>query len=383
MRGGGERARSLTDSQLQWLEIRSFLLEHRYDLAVSAAEGYPAENRIAGTPLLADPGWLPDPPLDLADIELAILAGDSADASTAHVADAATELALPVRPDGSRYESYSAAVADLSPPTTFENRPTYRLLEAGLNTLASHMVFSRGHYFDGLNFGEACAHEYAASILNGTPRPLRDAIGTPWDLSRRPANMAISTLTLRVDKTAHEASFLLHRRDATKVGHAGGLYQVLPVGIFQPSGRAAWNEQNDFDLWRNITREYAEELLGTSEDHGSEHAPINYAAWPFSERLSTARRHGMVRAHVLGMGADPLTLATDLLTVVAVHASAFDEIFGDLVDSNSEGQLVASADQGVAFTRENVHRFARYEPIQAAGAALLELAWANQAILLT
>jgi hypothetical protein len=28
----------------------------------------------------------------------------------------------------------------------------------------------------------------------------------------------------------------LHHRDATKVGHAGGMIQVIPVGIFQPAG---------------------------------------------------------------------------------------------------------------------------------------------------
>lgn len=381
MEGVGERSRSLTDSQRQWLEVRSFLVAHRYDLAVSAAEDYPVENRVAGTPLLADPRWLPDRPLDLRAVELFMSPGDEESASTAYAA-ALTEHVLPVRHDGTRYESYSAAVADLSPPATFENRPTYRLLEADLRTSASRMVFDRGHYFDGLDFGEACAHEYAASILTGGPRPLRDSIGSPWELSRRPANLAISTLTLRVDESAREASFLLHRRDATKVGHAGGLYQVLPVGIFQPSGHAQWNEQNDFDLWRNITREYAEELLGESEDYASERAPIDYEAWPFSERLSRARSQGAARAHVLGLGTDSLTFATDLLSAVAVDAAVFDDIFGELVDSNSEGQLVAPMNRGVEFTRINVHRFARREPIQAAGAALLELAWQHRAILL-
>ena len=54
-------------------------------------------------------------------------------------------------------------------------------------------------------------------------------------------NLAISTLTLRLDRASGRASFLLHWRDPAKVGHAGGLYQVIPVGVFQPSGEAGWN----------------------------------------------------------------------------------------------------------------------------------------------
>ncbi len=50
-----------------------------------------------------------------------------------------------------------------------------------------------------------------------------------------------------------------------KVGHASGLYQVIPVGIFQASSDRSWNEQNGFLLWRCLLREFAEELLGQDE----------------------------------------------------------------------------------------------------------------------
>ena len=39
----------LTSSQRDWLRVRSYLTEHRYDLAVRAAEDYPAAQRVAGT----------------------------------------------------------------------------------------------------------------------------------------------------------------------------------------------------------------------------------------------------------------------------------------------------------------------------------------------
>src|SRR6266705_6878677 len=129
-------------------------------------------------------------------------------------------------------------------------------------------------------------------------------------------NLALSTLTLRFDRKARETTFLMHRRDPEKVGHAAGLYQVLPTGVFQAAGEARWNMLNDFSLWRSMVREYAEEFLGESEDYGAERAPIDYDAWPFAARMKHVLDRGDVRAYALGMGVDPLTLATDLLTAV-------------------------------------------------------------------
>ena len=47
----------------------------------------------------------------------------------------------------------------------FENRPTYRLTEADLTK--PRLAFTRGRYFDGVDTGEAAAHEYAATRLAG------------------------------------------------------------------------------------------------------------------------------------------------------------------------------------------------------------------------
>ncbi|WP_156058972.1 hypothetical protein [Nocardia rhamnosiphila] len=48
------------------------------------------------------------------------------------------------------------------------------------------------------------------------------------------------------------------------------------MGIFQPFGYAEWNIGDVFSLWRSMLREFAEELGGAGEDHGSEIAPIAY-----------------------------------------------------------------------------------------------------------
>jgi hypothetical protein len=189
--------------------------------------------------------------------------------------------------------------------------------------------------------------------------------------------MAVATLTVRLDRSTGVSTFPLHWRDPAKVGHAGGMYQVIPAGIFQPSGEAPWNWPNDFDLWRCMLREYAEELLGADEDHDSERVPIDYAAWPFAARMTALRAAGRIQAWCLGLGVDPLTFATDLLTVAVFDAAGYDELFGDMVRSNAEGTVIASW----PFEEQAVTELIRDHPVQAAGAALLSLALRHKDLL--
>lgn len=316
-----------------WARARAHLRAHRYELAVRAVEEFPDVPRVAGTPLLTAPEWVPPAPIPLSALTIT------------------TGTALPVdlppasgHPD---FPTYSAAMAALDAPTVFENRPTWRLLGADLAGPAPTLAFGDGTYFDSIDTGEAAAHEYAA----GGPTPLRTAVGNPADLAKRPANLAISALTIRRD--AGGDTFLLHWRDPAKVGHAGGLYQVVPVGVFQSSG------PDDFDLWRFLLREYAEEVLGEPEVE----AP-DYRTWPFAVAMTG---NPGVEAHVLGLGVDPLTFATDLLVRVVVDAPVFDEIFGGRVAVNDEGAVTARP-----FTAGAIEGL----PMQAAGAALVRLALA-------
>jgi hypothetical protein len=225
----------------------------------------------------------------------------------------------------------------------------------------------------------------AAPALADLPR--RSAIGDPLDLGRRVVVPAITALTLR--RTADgRARFLLHGRDAAKVAHGGGLTQVAPVGVFQAAGSDPASQRLDLDLWRCLTREYSEELLGAPE-HRGDGGPLDHEGWPFARALAAARRTGTVRAHWLGLGVDPLSLVADLLVAVVVDAPAFDELFAGLVATNDEGDLVAgdgTADgpsvTGFPFTAATVERLLVDEPMQAAGAAVLDLAWRHRASLL-
>jgi hypothetical protein len=238
---------------------------------------------------------------------------------------------------------------------------------------------------------EAAAHEFAAKVIAGSPGdvpsmddlPLRSLIGDPTDLERRRIVPAISTLVLRLDARSGTVDMVLHWRDPTKVASGGGLYQVAPVGIFQPAQDTEAREAADFNLWHSMTRELSEELLGTDETYSKGGGIIDYQTWEFSAALAEGRRVGRLRPYWLGTGVDALSLVTNILTVVVIEAALFDDLFGRLVTENEEGHLVSlgetSATAGIPFTAANVERFGRDEPMQPAGAALLRLAWEHAA----
>ena len=398
-----------TPSEAEWLRVNAYCQRERHELAVRAAAGYPPGLRLAGTPLLAPPAWrLPAPvPLDGVRLEF------RPDAPRPDVPDLAALVpaALPTRGDGSRYRRFSDVIAELAAPSVFENRPTYRLIEADLaGPGGPRLAFGRGRFFDTVDTAGAAAHAYAAARLaeaaasreytaaqfaeaaateptgmgalasagTAAPCPYRAVLGGPTGLARRAAALAVSALTLRHDRRAGTATFPLHYREPGKVIHAAGLYQVIPVGVFQPSGEAPWNEANDFSLWRGLLREYAEELLGADEEYGSELAPIDYRAWPLARAMTDGLADGRARAWCLGLGADPLTFAIDLLAVVVIDAPLYDDLFGDMADTNAEGRVIAPR----PFDRRSVSALLRDVPLQAAAEALLSLALEQRATLL-
>jgi hypothetical protein len=386
-------ARSAADSAARWRAVRRGLNERRYPLTQAAGRLYPGVARAGATALLCREEWIPVRPLDLDEVTLNWAGHPPAPAVSG--AEAVSAHVRPLRADGTRYRVYTDALAALGPPALFDNRPCYRLLAARLAPGASHLDLAHGRYFDGVNIGEALAHELAAARADGagpaaSPRlPFRDFIGDPCDLSRRSAMCAITTLTLR--RTASGgASFLLHWRDPGQVTHAGGLYQVMPVGIFQPADANPASVGSDLSLWRSMAREFSEELLGTTEDYRGFGSPLDYGRWPFYRALSAARGAGKMRVFCLGMGVDPLTLAVDILAVAVFDSDVFDGLFAGLVAANAEGQVIgvpggpgAAGAPGVPFTAKVIDRFAGgAEPTQAAGAAVLRLAWQHRARLL-
>lgn len=363
-----------------WLATRRYLRERRGELTHEATTLYPGIPRVEGTALLTRPEWIYPEPRPLEEITL-ILAAGSTNQPVAHgLTEAANHLPLLGDPP-----SYAATVEALERPQMLEDRPTYQLVATDLAASPPAMTFGLGTYFDVLNIGEAAAHEYAEQYCTGR-RPalsqlaLRDRLGDPTDLTRHPALTAITTLTVRGHRHDEEPRFLVHWRDPAKVATNGGMYQLAPVGMFQPAGIAADRTTIDLDLWRCVVRELSEELLGAPEQDNP-----RYERWPFFLDLEAARKDGTCRAYLLGIGVDPLTFATDLLTAVVFEPAAFDRIFADIVADNAEGRLeLVGVDGllGAPFTHDEVQRLADLQRMQPAGAATLRLAWRHRHTLL-
>jgi hypothetical protein len=158
----------MTPADRDWQRVRAYLTEHRHDLAVQAAAGYPAAARVAGTPLLAAPGWLPSVPVRLDDIAI----------------DLDPAPFLPERADGTRY---SDAIRRLAAPAVFENRTTYRLTGADLAGPSPRLAFGRGRYFDGIDTG-----------AGGRGCPAQARLAAPRDPARVDLWPRQSTLSVNV-----------------------------------------------------------------------------------------------------------------------------------------------------------------------------------------
>src|SRR5262249_39782643 len=154
--------------------------------------------------------------------------------------------------------------------------------------------------------------------------------------ARRAVLMSINTLTIRRDRTS--ASVVLLNRSAANVATSGGVIGVMPAGMFQPSTVRSADHDPDFDLWRNIMREYSEEYLGNAE-HDGDGPGADYATEPFAS-LDAARQAGRIRLYALGIALGALDLWCGLETVAVFDADVFDTIFREMVPVNDEGSVV-------------------------------------------
>jgi transcriptional regulator with XRE-family HTH domain len=390
--GAIRHARDQTDpevsaSQFRWRAQRRWLNQHRSDLAGMVATLYPPAWRVPGTTLIIHPGWHVPEPIPLMSLGLSL----SDRRHPVGVTGSETESAAvrPLRTSGVRFDRYTSAVRQLDRPSLFESRPSYRILR--VDPSSRTLEFGLAAYFDKLDVSETLGHETAIAAMDVDPDaasairdrlPFRGLVGDPFDPMRRAIIPAITTLTVRLRRYPAEPSFLLHWRDPAKVATAAGVYDVIPAGEFQPSSVALFDRDNDFDLWRNIVREYSEELLGAPEHDGTRTEPIDYDTWPLYQQLGDAITTGTATAYCLGLGLDALTLAATILTVVIIDDDVFERVFGAAVRYNDEGEIVGIGDgrptEGLPFTDQSVQRMLGSEPMAAPGAACLALAWKHR-----
>ena len=371
--------------QEEWRQVRSALGRHRRDLAVLAESLY-RDHRVPGlknTGVISAPNWIPAQPVPLDEITLTLDSVVAEPTITGEEPESA--LVRPLATIDARYRSYHDAIRDLAAPRLFENRLCFRLL--GLDWTQPGMHFGQMCFFDAVDTNEALAHEFAAHHLaidgdreTVMPRAsmrrltFRKLIADPFDLGRRPLMGAIGTLTIR---GGDSPSVVLHQRDSARVSGGGGMAHLLPAGIFQPSSVIPAAVAADFSIWRNIQREYAEELLGHDEYDGSG-KPIRYDKLEPFTTMDEALRDGHIRVFCLGVTLDALTLAGDILTVAVIAPDTYDALFANAVETNSEGSMPARA---FPFEENTLTWLRESKRLSPGASAALHLAWINRKVL--
>jgi len=374
--------------QRRWRETREMLGGYRRRLAAVAEQLY-LEFVVPGlekTGIIAHPSWLPIEPVPLRSVVLDLDEHVAPPAVTGSERESAQ-----VRPLASaeqRYQRYSHAVRDLASPRLFENRLCFRVVGVDWTMPVVQLQFGAMCFFDSIDTNEALAHEMAMHHLSRDNRgdvavgraswrrlAFRKLVGDPFDLSRRPLMGAIGTLTIRGGESP---SMVLHQRDGGRVTGGGGMVHLLPAGIFQPSSVLPNAVAADFSVWRNIQREYSEELLGSAEHDGTGQ-PINYAGLEPFVTMDRALSDGRIRVYCLGFTLDALTLCADLLSVAVFEPELYDNLFRDSVDTNDEGAIPVRA---VPFEGHTIARLREAEQLSPGAAAAIHLAWNHRDVIL-
>ncbi len=385
-----EKNEQVLRSHREWVNTRRNLNKNRARLTQLVSNLYPSAMRLSSTGILMPEDWRLAAPVDLASIEL-VWRGDAAPPKVTGQ-HAETRALRPFASPGQHYTRYHRAVRDLDRPRLFENRLCYRLLDvdpahSGSGRLALSLTLGNMCYFDMIDVGEALAHEAARAAIDARGNiksdqvrwdrlPFRRMIQDPFALADYPLMLSVSTLTVRRSKSG--TTFLMLRRNPAKVAIAGGMLSVFPTGVFQPASVVPAPNSPDFNLWRNVMREYSEEFLGNPE-HDGDGPPIDYDNEEPFRSLDAARRAGKIRVSCLGVGIDALNYVGDVFTVAVFDADIFDSVFDGMVQQNEEGDVVRGQDrEEFAFDSPTIQQLLANEPIAPSGAACLFLAWQHR-----
>ncbi|MET9310935.1 hypothetical protein ABZX12_03840 [Kribbella sp. NPDC003505] len=375
-------------SQAHWRQVRQYLIESGIGLAARTADLYDPDLRVEHVPAISPAAWLPSEPVPLE--KLVLDWDDNPRKPRITGLEAEARPTLPLRAPGHAFARYTAAIRCLRKPALFENHHSYRLSAIEWGQGVGRMTFALATFFDKLDVSEPLGHEAAAAEITGhldwQHLPFRDLVSDPFDLATRIVNPGISTLTIRRNTADGTGTFFLLRRDPTQVTN-GRHYSLPPAGEFQPASISPQSITTDLDIWRNMIREYAEEMLGQPEHDGSSGIPVDYDVWPFYRDMTTAREAGAVRPFALGVILDALSLNASIATATIIDDTIFDDLFSDLVTTNPEGEVVFSLSdsksiRGLPFDEETVKRLTTREPLGQTSATCLTLAWRHRMHLL-
>ena len=374
-----------------FLHTHSVLRRDRIALEARAAQLHlaadPTLQRVGGTDMLTRADLLLQTPIPLTDVKLEW--ATQAPGTTPGIARAAAKT-LPKQAAGSRFRRFSHALEELARPALLSDRPSYRLQSANWTAQPPRLTFGPCTYFEMLDVSMPLAHELARERRRQPgwrELPLRAHFRRDiLALDRRVLLPGIATLTLRKHRHG-PATFLLHWRDPSNVAQGGGVFEVVPAGVFQPALDSPLSERDDLNLWRSLMREFAEEILGMEEAEGGPGDEIDYRATEPYRTLQRGLNSHRLHVSYFGFGVEPLGLVSAFMTAAVFEPSFFDQAFPHVVHDNAEGILqvgtrTRTGVTGLPFTEDKVREILHGGRVAPAAAACLHLAWEHRAQLL-
>lgn len=337
-----------------------FLRDNQVRLGLRAHQARPSDVHYQDIPLFTKPGWILPAPTPLESVRITLGPMERRVSATPRKLRGLS-LAGPLR--------YSEALQKLNPDSPYFNGTIYSPVRIDVSDGALEIGFETGKYFDYIDTSEVLA--FAASLRRGANLRVQREQTDTFALEGRVASLGVLTLTVLTGGS--QVEMLLHKRSG-KFAVGDALYHVVPAGEFAPSdiGLAAIHE--DFDLWRNIMREYAEEFLGMPDAQGKGGRRIDYAnSSPFKD-LSAARSDGRLRVYALGVGLDPLTLKPEFLTIAVFDRDCFDEIFPRPFAVTDEGTIL----EGIPFNEKSIDEYLGHSGVRSGAKACLKLAWEHR-----
>jgi len=367
------RAREKEKSVIRFKRIRDAIKDNREELRRKALTLVKEKSKYFTiddeVPLLVGKKWLPDKPIPLERVTLESVPDPGVNISL-------YPRKLPIH-DGGKYKKYSDAIVDLDKPKKFDPNDQYRLLEVD----GTRLTFSKKKYvyFDKIDYGGYLLYELASGYLSRYGAALRSNRKRVFKKLRTPSDYVtltgISTLTILHDGEA--LRIIMHIRGKSETAYAMGTNHVIPAGEFQPSCKAPTSFKSDFDFWKNIMREYAEEIGGMDEYDGNSSSPFKYETEPFMS-LQNEKTKNNIKVFYLGIGLDVMTLQGEILTAAVFKEETFKKIFPKVINENREGKIITDIDRwGRPFTQEEYNSYLG-EKTLATGEAILNIAWRNR-----
>lgn len=365
------KGRWQNNKEKKFLETRSFLIDARRLLSSIALEYYKQKEKgfAYDFPLLIKDGWIPESPIELSKIQLSWRTQKD-------------KITPPILKSFPAEDSYQENIKKFYPEVKLENRFAYKLSDIHLSNGLFDLVFSPSQYFDYFNTCEALSYEFCWILLEKHKKnlplknlnfsnmrfPLRDDINI-FDFTNRSTVAGINTLLIVLNKNKiGDHYYYFHKRQSKELAEAMNTFHVVPAGTFQPDGFNDNFHGRDFDLFRNILRELAEELLGKDELSNIIKDEKNFMEeYPICEYVSLFKDSN-AKVFFLGLGLDPLTTKPEILTCIAIDGSKVGREINLNFKDNYEGEHFM-----VPFTKEGIRKYLQHENTLPAGAACLAI----------